>query len=326
MSRRIDLGNCQSFSSTFPYPRGLRAAQNNYIYGHSVALIGHRLYVFGGRFDYPASVMLYVCDTNSYTWRSLVVNPGGRTLKGYMVSLAFVHRDKIFAYVFKGNKSEMYEIDSVLLNSWCLSSGAFPMLHTTTAGAYHEQTEEAFLCNGPELYVLDMITRRYTKPKTKGSKPRFRVDHSCCTSPTTFFLGGGSVQGGGFELYALKIKQLTWAVIQCATPYRPPRRNLFSMSYINERIFVMGGYNCWNQLDVFSVSESKWYCVVSAVGVASGDQMTLEGSGLMGGTRHHAAVHTKDKIYFVGGHGDRYVRVRFLVLEPGTQENSVGPF
>lgn len=261
--------------------------------------------------------MGYVCDMSSNTWNALKVKPGVVTLTSIAVMLAFVHEDKIFAYA-QDRRCKLYEFDCVLMDTWRLFGDhhSFPSLRASTRGAYHEQTNKAYLCNGPALYILDIPQRRYTNPKTTGTVPRVRVDHCCCTSRTTFFLGGGAGRAE-FELYALELKRLTWSLVQCSTSYAPPARHLFSMSHINGRIFVMGGYSCWNQLDVFSVSEAKWYNVVSEIAIDPSHRMELGGSGLLGGTRHHAVAHTKDKIIFLGGHGSNFARMKFVEIHPG---------
>lgn len=321
MTTGDDLGNCASFVSSAPamqYEEGMEGAIAN-INSHSAVLIGHRIFIIGGAFNSRLSVMVYICDTKSFTWSILPVNPGGLTLDEHMVGLAFVRKEEIYAAAYDLSRSRfaMYMLDCVLLNGWRIisDSDGFEAPDDYPPGAYHEQTDQAFIYAQRTLYVFAGSRRSCTVPKTKGIFPHDLRDHQCCTSPTTFFIVGN--RGERLALYGLSIKDLAWARVQCCTAYEPPCRLLYTMSYIHGRIFVMGGYGAQNQLDVFSVSESKWYNVVSGDGLNCPDRILLNGLGLQGGTAQHAVVYTKDRMFFVGGLNRDYASLYFLLLRPG---------
>ena len=314
---RYHLGNCNRFSCVLKKPEMLKPPR--FYCSIATVLVGHKLYVFGGLGALTSS-LVFVCDLNSQKWKRVEASdskrmnqPGNKSARAY-----FVHNDKLFVFAGQGRKLLAYSLDLLSQNQWeKLHVGHIP----NGAGAYHEKRGEVFLCNGQALYVFCAEDMRGRIEETKGNKPEYRNHHGCCMSPSNFFLLGGSriVKS---DLHTLSLSTMSWSTVRLTTAYTPfsTSRSEFSMSYINGRIFVMGGYPIaqnTNRLDVFEVTKQRWKCIHSAQYVGSEHKLKLQLAGdAFPGTRAHAAVVTRDRLLIVGGYGLALKGLNVMQLSP----------
>ena len=317
-NRSRHLGNCGAFASRLEVPRRGGVVPSGIFYGNGSVLLGHRLFVFGGALGKHLHVSVFVCDLKSYKWSTL--NPkslyGRGSPQDQHLGTCFLHNEMLFAFVNEFNgRLKVYKLDSVLTDEWQrvkFKGSSYKKINAT--GAYHERREEAILCNGDDVHVFRVNGNQLQRQETKGTKPGTRVGHRCCMSPTVFFLAGDT-KPKKLDLFALTLDTLTWSKVRVKSTNVPPERYRFSMSYVNGRIFVMGGYPVFNRLDVFEIKESRWKCVYPNEDSLPEDRLEIFGH-LEGGTRVHSASITRDELLIVGGHGSKFLNLGVLSVKP----------
>ena len=314
------LGNCAGFSSALNVAVNGNVQPSGVFFNIGSVLVGHKLYVFGGTqgvHDAP----IFVCDINSYEWNQIDMHESRsvKTPRNKLVKACYVHNDKLFVFTPGPSRQLIsFMLDLALLDQWhVVTPPGIGSVKAESAGAYHEQTGEVVFCNGDEVFVFWAEDRQGRFQETKGIKPGIRRSHGCCMGPSTFFLCGGlGIQL--FDVYALSLETMSWSVVQTTTAYSVSIGFDFSMSYINGRIFVMGGYPIGlrtRQLDVLEVKEQRWMCVHSGRKVQREHKLELD-NNVFGGTRAHSAVVTRDKLLILGGHGYSFLGLNVMELSP----------
>eukprot|EP01116_Phalansterium_solitarium_P008456 TRINITY_DN22362_c0_g1_i1.p1 TRINITY_DN22362_c0_g1~~TRINITY_DN22362_c0_g1_i1.p1 ORF type:complete len:383 (+),score=81.52 TRINITY_DN22362_c0_g1_i1:81-1229(+) len=98
-----------------------------------------------------------------------------------------------------------------------------------------------------ELYVLDLDTLEWTKPKQRGPKPVARAFHTAVVGPNDMmFLWGGCKDGflGAKDcdpdLYMLNPRTWTWRKLR-PTGHLPSRRSEHTCAMVGSRLVVFGG-------------------------------------------------------------------------------------
>lgn len=322
----MDLGKCTRFVSVhkdswFDTSMPFEKDDGAYMCGHAAVLVGNSVFLYGGHHDSREVEYIYIYDISRDKWSAIFVGVlAGDLLYGAM-QMAFLFEDKMISYM--KNCSSLIKVDCLLLTVTRLETYGDPYPRISgLVGAYHETREEGILCNGSHLYIYEARSNSFRKRKPKGTVPARRSRHACCVSIRTFILTGGDIESGiereetpGLQLYALTLSTMTWARLEPRSGYVPERRFLFTASYVNGRIFVMGGYGASNNLDVFSLEDQRWHGVAPTA-TAQRDTFELTGAGLMDGTRDHAVVHTEEKLIIFGGFGDYYEVHNPMVIAP----------
>ena len=320
------LGNCSKFLSEFKVP-SLRDDESppGLFLSAGVALVGHEVLAFRVSGSQLQNA-LFRCDMRdhfAYKWCSVqtTVDPlpdnhrkpfHGRGTES--IGLTFVHRDKLYTFVKNSINTVLgFRLDLVIQEVWeNVVLRGVKSRYLPWTGAYHEEREHAYFSYGQRVYELDVESSILRSRKTTGENPGRRDDHACCISPRTFFVMGGSRQRD-LNAFALDLETYTWAKIE-STGQR--MRYRFTASYINGRIFVMGGTNAANTLDTFDLLHDRWVNIYATDrSTDSTSKLRLQGS-LYDGTERHQAVITRDKLLIVGGCGSMFENFGILSISP----------
>lgn len=319
----MNLGNCDALQAEWPattLERGIPFSRGQcHMYGHGAVIVGRTVFVLGGYYDTRKASFLYSYDIPAAAWRAYKVGQPEYAEGAVFgrAKLVFVHNDNIFAYIWRDGARDgrMFSLNCVLKDGWrSVGNTSEYGSYTTYVGAFHEQREEAFLCNGVRVVKFVPATERWKELSTKGLKSGAVNSHACCATPSSLIVSGGAEIQTPLVLRVLDLQRLNWSILKPTKAYCPPRRYLFTLSYVNGRIIAFGGYNRSKQMDIFSMEERKWYSVVSGEKLVQ-DRFPFYGT-LLSGTREHAAVVTMDKMIVFGGFGDDFQLENPLVIRP----------
>ena len=323
----LDLGNCVRFQSAFEEATMDSSMGRNdaeyHIYGHGAALIGHRVFTFGGYHHVRAEEELYVLDVTKMQWSARTAY-GARSVFG-RVKFAFVYTDMIYAFTLAPNNSTVFAaLDVVCCESWTPIEVCkeFPLKDAGIVGTFYETKNEAVFFGVAGLFIYNLERQRWQKPDTKGQMPSLGTNQACCASPTSVFFSQ-KTQRGPMAVHELRMDTLSWSTIQSINGYFPCSRSFLTLSYIKGRIYAFGGYYGSDQVDVYAVREERWRAIRSSDQEFHGERrdrsesFEITGSGFQQGTRMHAAVHNNDKLFILGGFGVHFKMYRPLVIFPG---------
>ncbi|KAI0083276.1 hypothetical protein BDY19DRAFT_709959 [Irpex rosettiformis] len=149
------------------------------------------------------------------------------------------------------------------------------------------------------LYLLNLVSREWTRVSMKGPSPAGRYGHAVCMVGSKFFVFGGQVDGEclndlwAFDLNSLRTKAM-WEKIELAEGSLQPaqRTGHVCVSY-GERIIVFGGTDFqyhYNDTWVFETTTNTW------------SELTC--TGFIPSPREgHAAALVDDIVYVFGGRG-----------------------
>lgn len=149
------------------------------------------------------------------------------------------------------------------------------------------------------LYLLNLMTKEWTRVNISGSIPIGRYGHSVCMAGTKFFVFGGQVQGQflndmwAFDLNSLRTKSMAWEPFDIASPEKPAQRTGHAMITFGDRIIMFGGTDAqfhYNDTWSFDLNTRKWE--------------ELQCIGFIPSPREgHAASLVDDVMYIFGGRG-----------------------
>ncbi|CAG8798905.1 26487_t:CDS:2, partial [Racocetra persica] len=173
-------------------------------YGHSVAVIGSKMYIFGGRFEGYYLNDLLAFDVNTYMangagWE--FITPASQSPPGRMAHISCVYNDKI--YMFGGNDAHRCFNDM-----WC----------------------------------FDPRTNTWTELSCIGFIPSARKFHGAAIVDDVIYVFGGMTQDGKElgDLTAFRISNQRWYMFQKMGP-SPNSRYHLTMTTAKEKIIVFGG-------------------------------------------------------------------------------------
>ncbi|RIB15652.1 hypothetical protein C2G38_2191879 [Gigaspora rosea] len=173
-------------------------------YGHSAAVIGSKMYIFGGRFEGYYLNDLLAFDVNTFNsngagWE--FITPTSQLPPGRMAHITCVHNDKI--YVFGGNDAHRCFNDM-----WC----------------------------------FDPRTNTWSELSCIGFIPSARKFHGAAIVDDVMYIFGGMTQDGQElgDLTAFRISNQRWYMFQKMGP-APNSRFHPTMTTIQERVIVLGG-------------------------------------------------------------------------------------
>ncbi|KAH7930533.1 hypothetical protein BV22DRAFT_1124814 [Leucogyrophana mollusca] len=148
------------------------------------------------------------------------------------------------------------------------------------------------------LYLLNLVSREWTRVNTYGPSPAGRYGHAVAMIGTKFFVFGGQVDGEflndlwAFDLSSLRT-QAAWELCEPAGTERPAQRTGHAVVACGDRIIVFGGTDGqyhYNDTWAFDVNTKKW--------------SELQCIGFIPSPREgHAAAVVDDVIYVFGGRG-----------------------
>lgn len=315
----MDAEKSTSFKCIKLTPRG-NPFGVNYHYGIGAILVGHRCLIFGGYKHHHNRVparFVYVYDTNTNSWGS--VEPNNYALSFGQVKMSFLVEDSMFSYTWHEQKRiyQFANLNVVSLEEWALVNAKnMPRVSVGTAGCYVECRNEAILFGGgtsTEVHVFKVESRSWYIPDTKGHPPLPRENHALCSTRNVVFVAGGTIIRGrqdspatkmlDLHLLTIEKRSFTWShpriEASLSGGYMPKRRYLFSMTCVQNRVFVFGGYAGKSAFDVYSIKSNQWFTRV--VDDDPSDPIISFAGNWSLGTKEHAAVQTPQKLWIFGG-------------------------
>jgi len=232
---------------------------------HSSALVGSKIYVFGGFDGHGTNFDLSIFDPYARTW----TNVSKSQVKGIAPPSRTNHASAAVGknlYIFGGNNNNeqgRYQVldDLCVLNTQTLTwirpkvSGDIPCArsgHTLTAigknlylfggGVWNET--DGWVHKFNDIHVLDTETMVWTKPVCSG------VSCDTSTFPISFSVGRFLfVFGGGSkplhcvtnDMYCLDTATFQWAKPE-ADGTKPQPRDMGTASVVGDNVYFMGGY------------------------------------------------------------------------------------
>merc|ERR1712228_1080539 len=182
---------------------------------HAAAVVGKKMYVFGGNNFNKLFNDLYYLDTDNMKWSQVITTgtpPSGRANH----SLTAIG-DK-YLIVFGGNDGQplndihIFDIDK---NSWTQPAmhGTPPIARGGHSAVCVKNKQLLIFAGGynskilNDLYILDVETMTWIRPSDTGMLPEPRAGHSCCVTKdnVVYICGGGDSENDQLfnDLYQL---------------------------------------------------------------------------------------------------------------------------
>ena len=277
-------------------------------YGIGAVLVGHRCVVFGGYHSLRQEFWVY--DIAKRSWKQYA--PINHDKLYGRVRMAFMVDDVLYVYLWSPirKRYSFLTLDLVCMEEWIVERESSHMrMRFGTSGSYVECRNEGVLfggeINSTEVLVYNVERASWYCPKTTGSPPSPRFNHTTCSYGRHMFVLGGirisSRPATGLELYSLDMDgtRFTWSTPKVGG-YLPQGRYLFSAACISERIFVFGGYSGHTSFDIYSFEHKCWRkgYYEEASGKVEGFRFKCD---WIIGTSDHAMVLTPQNLVVFGG-------------------------
>ena len=288
-----------------------------YHQGASVTLVGHTLLLFGGQ---SLRNKAFSLDTKSRKWTELqitdlgMIAASGHTANLVGADLWLVGVARVVTYLELVNvqtlSAGVYILDTLLKEvAQVTTYGPGPGRRNGHTMAFDEKGGRLIMVDtrakaaDSVLWFLDVNSRRWNEPTTKGGKPAgLRADASALVGSSLFVFGATRYSKSRF--FILDIKQLAWADVDCDMPYRVGP----AVCYVGGgRIFVYGGEdprrNITNDLFVFKdiFSKSSTVVRVQASSTASASaEFTCSGE-FPPEKQHGHLIHAQNRLFLLGG-------------------------
>jgi len=267
-------------TKTFTQPT-IRGDKVPHFSRHSAALIGTRIFLFGGFDGFGTNFDLAIFDPFGRTW----TNVPNSQLKGSIPVSRTNHASAAVGnkmYVFGGNNNNelgMYQVldDLSVLDAETMTwshpktTGTKPSArsgHTLTAigknlylfggGVWNER--EGWVHKYNDVHVLNTETMHWTNPSCSGSVDNSTFAISFAIGRFLYVFGGGSKPNHCVitDLNILDTSSFCWTCPE-VDGERPQPRDMGSACAINGSVYLMGGYaggavDYFNQLNIQSHS------------------------------------------------------------------------
>ncbi|GLH02669.1 hypothetical protein R5R35_001086 [Gryllus longicercus] len=228
--------------------------------GHSAAVYGDKIYVWGGR-NYAAECDVLLCfDSVTLKWSRPKVT-------GSIPDARYGHTACVIdncMYIFGGEHSsrpvqsnDVHCLDLLSMN-WkrvytngdpppCLSFSAVQAVGKRMyifGGVCVGSTPTNYY---PDIVYLDTSTRRWHKPIASGSKPPVRGKPSAFVHNGYFYVFGGynARSGEHFnDIHRFHLEKNEWKIVKPLGEL-PKARHRHSSLLVGEKVFVFGGTSCF---------------------------------------------------------------------------------
>lgn len=247
--------------------------------GHSMDLIGSKLYIFGGCYlDIVCYNDMYMFEMAKYLWVPL--EGMIRAKLGVLPSPRGGHSSAVVdhtIWMFGGGLDNNYLRDvftfDTVHSAWSkpLTLGTKP-----TAREYHTGTsykDKIFIFGGysnkgpmNDLHVLDTTTRKWSSPTISGHGPSPRFGHTAVLMPESshMIIFGGTVSGGAGDdkVYILDTEFFGWTKLH-VMGVNPIGRSGAALGVIGKSLFVTGGCDskakkCYNSTLALDMKRRIW--------------------------------------------------------------------
>eukprot|EP00249_Psilotum_nudum_P020940 c27907_g1_i1 orf=651-3365(+) len=150
-----------------------------------------------------------------------------------------------------------------------------------------------------DLHILDLDTRNWTQPTVEGTPPSPRESHSATlVGDNRIVIFGGSGEGEGNylnDVHILDLVSMKWSFPEIGGQL-PARRDSHTAVPISNRVIVYGG-DCGEhylgEVDILDLDTFTW------------SKLEPAAASFPGVRAGHASVAVGNKVYFIGGVGDR---------------------
>ena len=180
-------------------------------YDHAAVIDGHKLYSFGGYYNYlnnEDQIVVHIFNTLCLRWMKLSPVTNGRGQRPTEVPSGRW-----------GHTAVLVEEIAYIWGGW----GGYPYSNV--------------------LYAFDVDTHSWFKPNISGTIPVARSYHSACVLEKVMYVYGGRTQLTAFtnDMHKLDTSTMVWSSINTkGTP--PPPSVCHSATIIGTKMFVFGGY------------------------------------------------------------------------------------
>lgn len=231
---------------------------------HTSALVGNRIFVFGGFDGHGTNFHLSIFDPYARMWTNVPNSQLRGTLPVSRTNHAAAAVGKKM-YIFGGNNNNeagMYQVlddlsvldTETMIWSKAKTTGDVPCArsgHTLTAignklylfggGVWNES--EGWVHKFNDLHVLNTETMSWSKPVCSGNVESSTFPISFNVGRYLFIFGGGSKPNHCVtnDLYVLDTASYHWSSPKC-DENRPQPRDMGTASVVGKSVYLMGGY------------------------------------------------------------------------------------
>lgn len=259
--------------------RGVAPSPRN---GHACAVVGERLYVFGGGTSSEDGDSCYLGDLFSLSFKDGVLLWEGVEQNGDLPSAregATLNAVDADLYLFGGTEREgVYPCAEglfVFQTGSCVwlcreTTGEAPQAQSLTGVVCKEQKLVTFggVLKGKavnDLHLLDLASMNWSVPETTGTTPLPRCDHaSCVVGHRVYVTGGSGSESLWFsDLHFLDVNTLAWEEVALQGPLPAPRDYTAITSLCNWYLGLFGGFNgssddeCFSDLHFLDLTEKS---------------------------------------------------------------------
>ena len=300
--------------------------------GASVTLVGHTLLLLGGQSLLNKAFSL---DTKARKWTELQITDLGMiTARGHTASLVgadlwlFGVEDIRFltaaSLMVRQQSPGVYILDTLLKEvAQIRTYGPEPGYRNGHTMDFDEERGRLIMVGAHAqatdsvLWFLDVNTRRWNEPSTKGGKPGGVRAHASALVGSRLFIFG-AIRQKASRIFILDLNHLVWAEMDSGMPDRIGP----AVCYVGGgRTFVYGGEdadgNTTNDLFIVKDISSKSHTVVRVHGssTASASAEFSYSGKLPPGKQHGHLIHVQNRLFLLGG--DSVDESSYYELLPG---------
>ena len=297
-------------------------------FGHTLRVVGGRLYVVGG--NMMSATYLCYLDLVTLEWHDLTQKTDGPRFKKQHSSTLVDD----FIYLWGGELSEearsqeLWRFDTCAQEWWlCEYSGEVPAGRKFLSFEYVERRAEIIVFGGEDvsglsrgLSAFSLASSSWYMPLARGSEPKPRRRHGTCVVGSTMYIFGGYdvlTKRVLDELYLLHCEgQLRWTKPRIEGPVPAARQNP-TLTNCGGKLLLCGGFGteCYQDLWFWSIAEGEWKAVVE-----DPEDELLNEEYTMGGKCPkawlHADAYTNNTLFLVGSHFVSGNKHAFYTLKP----------
>ena len=324
MKKRGDLSTCKSFRSTTVLLNSTDGSMVNFA-EHTSTLVGGYVYILGGRGlgdAAPYNAFVHKLELGMRRWTRTGVRIPSELKRRHHG--AFLAQDTI--YIYGGQTGVALDLHSdlwafeLVSNEFqhCQTYGDAPLPLLDISLSFFEYTNEAILFGGEpaamdfssQLFALNLDSKQWRRPITRGKPPQPRSAHASCTHNDSLFIFGGYGSGGQLgDLHILKAQKSFYVWSQPITRGRlPTPRHDSTINYCNGRLIVFGGVSvegASSELSVFDLPSNRWYKSEYLSDEPNSEEntsiYTLQVAGKALRRNAHTSVYFRNKLFVIGG-------------------------
>lgn len=217
---------------------------------HAIAIVGQKLYAFGGEFTprVPVDNQLYVFDLVDQSW-SVTEATGDAPPPRVGVTMATVNG---IIYVFGGRDAEHKELNEfysfdTTTNKWALLSNgeigpAHRSYHSTTADDRHVYIFGGCGDSGRlnDLWAYDVVDKKWTQFPLPGDNLKGRGGPGLVVVQDKVWVVYGFAGKEVDDVHSFDLAQKEWAEVETIGE-KPTARSVFSTVGIGKHIYICGG-------------------------------------------------------------------------------------